>query len=109
MARKIFVNLAVRDLPRSKAFFRELGFELDARFTDDKAACLIVNSHACVMLLSQPFFQTFTKRPISDAAKQTEALFAISADSRAAVDTLVQRALALGGKPAMEPQDHGSM
>ena len=109
MPRNIFVNLPVRDLARSMAFFSQLGFEFNAKFTDDKAACMIINSDAYVMLLSQPFFQTFTKRPISDPAKQTEALFAVSAEDRAAVDAMVKRALAHGGKPAMAPQDHGFM
>lgn len=107
MNRQIFVNLAVRDLARSQAFFGALGFSFNARFTDDKAACLIVNDAASVMLLGEPFFKTFTRRELCDTARQTEALLAVSCGSRAEVDELVDKALAAGGTPAMEPQDHG--
>ena len=109
MTRNIFVNLPVRNLEKSMAFFRALGFEFNPKFTDDKAACMIINGDAYVMLLSTPFFETFTKRPISDAAKATEALFAISAESRAAVDDMIAKAFVAGGKPAMDKSDQGFM
>jgi predicted lactoylglutathione lyase len=109
MKRTLFVNLAVRDLVRSQAFFAALGFEFNPRFTDDNAACMIVNDAACVMLLGEPFFRTFTRRELCDTSKQTEGLFAVSCDSRAEVDALVENALAAGGTVAMPPQDHGFM
>lgn len=107
--RMIFVNLAVRDLPRTKEFFSKLGFEYDPRFTDDKAACLILSEQGYVMLLSQPFFETFTKRKVCDTSTHTEVLLALSCESRAEVDELVRKAIEAGGKPAMDKQDHGFM
>jgi uncharacterized protein len=108
-ARKIFVNLAVRDLKKTKEFFSALGFTFNPKFTDDNAACMIVNDEAFVMLLNQPFFMTFTKREVCDTSKYTEGLVALSCDSRAEVDEMVKKALAAGGQPAMDPQDHGFM
>ena len=108
-SRKIFVNLAVQDLKRSMDFFGKLGFQFNPQFTDDKAACMIVNDDTSVMLLSEPFFRTFTKREICDTRSQTEGLFALSCSSRAEVDEMANRALASGGKRAMDPQDHGFM
>ncbi len=107
--RKIFVNLPVRDLNKSKAFFTTLGFEFNPQFTDDKAACLVVSGEAFVMLLSEPFFKTFTTNAMCDTSKHSEALFALSCASRAEVDELVKRAVAAGGSHAMKPQDHGFM
>jgi predicted lactoylglutathione lyase len=107
--RKMFVNLAVRDLKKSMAFFSALGFEFNPRFTDEKAACMIVSDEASVMLLSEPFFKTFTKRELCDTTKQTEGLFALSCDNRAEVDAMVQKAVAAGGRPAADRQDHGFM
>ena len=49
-SRNIFVNLAVRDLQRSKNFFSKLGFGFNPQFTDEKAACIIVNDEGFVML-----------------------------------------------------------
>jgi uncharacterized protein len=108
-SRKIFVNLAVHDLKKSKEFFAKLGFEFNPKFTDDKAACMVISEEACVMLLGEPFFKTFTRRELCDTAKHTEGLFALSCDSRAEVDEMVKKAIAAGGKHAMEPQDHGFM
>lgn len=107
--RQIFVNLAVRDLERTKRFFTALGFEFNPQFTDDKAACMIINDKAFVMLLAEPFFKGFTKREICDTARATEGLFALSCESRAAVDDIVRKAIAAGGSHAMDPQDHGFM
>lgn len=107
--RKLFVNLAVRELKKSMQFFSQLGFEFNSKFTDDKAACMIVSAEAFVMLLTEPFFKTFTKRELCDTSRQTEGLFALSCSSRAEVDELVRKAVAAGGKTASEPQDHGFM
>jgi uncharacterized protein len=108
MARKIFINLPVKDLSRSVEFFTGLGFTFNAQFTNEQATCMIVSEEAFVMLLVDSYFTTFLKKPISDRT-QTEVLVAISAESRAEVDALVEKALASGATPAKEPQDHGFM
>lgn len=108
-SRKIFVNVSVKDLQRSMSFFKQLGFEFNQQFTDEKAACMIISSEAYVMLLSEPFFETFTKKALCDSSTHTEALLALSCESREEVDKLVRIALESGGKPAMEPVDHGFM
>lgn len=107
--RKLFVNLPVRDLKKSMGFFKELGFEFNAQFTDEKAACMIISEESYVMLLSEPFFKTFTKRELCDTRTQTEGLFCLSCSSREEVDELVRIALASGGTRAMDAFDHGFM
>ena len=107
--RKIFVNLPVRDLAKSTAFFKTLGFGFNPQFTDEKAACMIVNDDAFVMLLTEPFFRTFTSRQICDTSTHVEGLFAISCESRADVDKMVNTALSSGGSRAMDAQDLGFM
>ena len=109
MSRMLFLNLAVRDLPATKAFFTRLGFAFNPQFTDDKAACMIVSEQAFVMLLAEPFFRTFTNLAPCDTRSHTEALIAISCASRAEVDELVATAIAAGGRHAMPAQDHGFM
>lgn len=105
--RKLFVNLPVADLPRSIEFFKKLGFAFNANFTDDKGACMVVSDDCSVMLLTQAFFKTFTKKELCDATQRTEGLFALSCESDAEVDSMVATALAAGGKPAMDPVRHG--
>ncbi|MGZ5179274.1 MAG: VOC family protein [Ramlibacter sp.] len=109
MARKIFVNLPIKDMERSKAFFAALGFSFNPQFTNDQGACMVISEDIYAMLLVEPFFQGFTKKPIADASKSTEVLVCLSCDSRAEVDALVRKALAAGGKAPNAPQDHGFM
>lgn len=109
MGRKIFVNLPIRDMERSQAFFKGLGFSFNPQFTNDKGACMVVAEDIFVMLLTEPFFQGFTRKPVADATKGTEVLVCLSADSRAEVDDLVRKAVAGGGKTPNAPQDHGFM
>jgi hypothetical protein len=109
MAQQIFVNLPVKNLERSKAFFASLGFEFNPMFTDQNAACMVVSDTIYVMLLVEPFFQTFTHKPVADASKGTEVLICLSRDSREAVDELVAKALAAGGTAPNPKQDLGFM
>jgi predicted lactoylglutathione lyase len=108
-ARQIYVNLPIRDLKRTMEFFTKLGFEFNPQFTDDKAACMVISQDAFAMLLVEPFFKTFTKKEIANTAKQTEAILAISCNSKAEVDDMVKKAVAAGGKHAMDKMDHGFM
>ena len=81
MATKIFVNLPVRDLDKSMAFFTSLGFSFNPQFTDDKAGCMVISDSIFAMLLTEAYFQTFTKKAVSDAKTATEVLMALDADS----------------------------
>jgi len=109
MPRKIFVNLPIKDMERSKAFFTSLGFSFNPQFTNDQGACMVVSEDIFVMLLVEPFFQTFIKKPIADATKSTEVLVCLSCESRGEVDEFVAKARAAGGTVPNQPQDHGFM
>ena len=109
MATKIFVNLPVKDLKKSMGFYEALGFKNNPQFTDDTAACMVVSETIFVMLLTEPFFKTFTKRAVCDTTTATEGLFALSCESRTEVDRLVEKAIAAGGQHAMDAQDLGFM
>ena len=109
MGRQIYVNIPIKNMERSKAFFTSLGFGFNAQFTNDSGACMIVADDIYVMLLTEGFFQGFTKKPVADATKSTEVLLCLSCQSRAEVDELVGKALAAGGKAPNPPQDHGFM
>ena len=109
MATKIFVNLPVRNLNKSIEFFTKLGFSFNQRFTDKTATCMIVTDDIFVMLLTEEKFKSFTPKEICDATKYTEALVALSLESRAKVDEMIRKAVAAGGTTYNEPQDHGFM
>ena len=109
MATKIFVNLPVQNVERSKAFYAALGYRNDARFTNEQAACMVVSEEIHVMLLHVDYFKTFTPKAIADASKSTEVLLCLSCESRAEVDAQVAKAVAAGGSTPTEAQDHGFM
>lgn len=106
---QIFVNLPIKDVARSRAFFASLGYTFNEQFSNDQAFCMVAGENLFVMMLVEPFFQTFTKKPITDAFKGTEVLTCLSCSSRAEIDELVAKAVAAGGKVTMPPQDHGFM
>ncbi len=109
MATKVFINLPVSNLDASMRFFKNLGFSFNPQFTDEKAACMVINEHIFVMLLTNSYFQTFTRKAICDAAQATEVLIALDTQSREEVKQMVNKAQALGGHIYTEPQDHGWM
>ena len=109
MATQIFVNLPVRDLPRSVAFFTSLGYAFDPAFTDENAACMVVGPNIFVMLLIEGFFKTFTTKQLCDATRSTEVLVCLSCESRAQLRDLVSRAVAAGATLPNDAKDHGFM
>lgn len=104
-----FVNLPVKDLNQTKEFFSSIGFEFNPQFSDEKAACLVINDNTFVQLLTESYFQTFISKPVADVASAAAGIIALSADSREQVDELADKALAAGGKQSKEPADHGFM
>ena len=110
MATQIFVNLPVKSLDQAKGFFSALGYTFNPQFTNQNGACMVVSEgHTYVMLLAEPFFQTFTPKPVADARQSTEVLVCLSCDSRAALDETVRKAVAAGATTPRPPQDHGFM
>lgn len=109
MPTMIFVNLPVKDLARSTAFYEALGYKRNPMFSDDNASCIVVSEEIHVMLLVESYFKTFTKKDIANASKTTEAIVCISAESREAADALADAALASGGSFSNDPMDEGFM
>jgi len=109
MTKMIFVNLPVKDLKASMAFYKALGFTNNPHFTDETAACMVWSDAIFVMLLTHPKWKTFTSRPIPSSTS-SEVLLALSLENRAAVDTMNEAAAANGGTADINPkQDLGFM
>jgi hypothetical protein len=103
------VNLPVADLPAAQAFYEAIGATNNPMFTDETAACMVFTDVIHVMLLTHDKFAQFTPKRIADARQTSEVLIAISADSREAVDDIIDKALAAGGREPREKQDQGFM
>jgi predicted lactoylglutathione lyase len=109
MPRNLYVTLPVKDVERSVDFFAALGFSFDPQFTSENGAALVVNDNTSVMLAGEAFFSTLTKVPIADPRKATEALLALSLDSRTEVDDIVRKAVAAGASEGHDAEDSGFM
>ena len=110
MSKLIFVNLPVEDLERSKRFYEAIGARNEPKFSNEAAAMMVLSDTIHVMLLTKPFYSTFTSKPIADAHNSSQVLIAISCDSAAEVDRLVDAASGNGGKADPGPkQDMGGM
>lgn len=109
MPTQIFVNLPVKDLKKSIAFFTALGYSFNPQFTDEAATCMIISDDIFVMLLTEARFKDFTTKPIADASQSTEVITCLSCENRGKVDEIVSKARAAGGTIYAEPKDYGFM
>jgi len=110
MSKLIFVNLPVADLPKATAFYESVGARKNPQFSDPTASCLVFSDTIHAMLLTHEKFRQFTTKQIVDARRSAEVLICISAESRADVDKLVEKATRAGGAADPTPtQDFGFM
>lgn len=109
MISNIFINLPVKDLDKSMAFFKAIGFSFNPQFTDKTAACLVMNDDIYAMLLTHDKVKQFTNKPIADAHKTLEVLTALAVESKTKVNELADRAIKAGGTEAYSPKDYGFM
>jgi uncharacterized protein len=109
MHKDIFVNLPVKNLPASRAFFEALGYHFNPQFSNDSGAGLVLGENLYAMLLTEDFARGFTSKPLVDAKAATEVLVCLSCENREQVDALVAKAVAAGGTAPRPPVDHGFM
>ena len=105
----LFLNLPTKDLPRATKFFNDIGFAQNMQFSNDDASGFQIGEQMFLMVLAEPFFQTFTKKAVSDARGATEAIFSLGMESRDEVDRFVDTAMSAGASPSNDPMDHGFM
>jgi len=111
MPTRIFINMHVKDLARSKACFESLGYRFDPRSTDEHAACRVISGTIYCMLLTRGHMERFVPKgkTIADATKTTETLLAFSMDSKETVDAHYAKAIAAGATECRPAEDHGFM
>ena len=106
----IFINLPVTSLERSIAFYEGVGARKEPKFSNESAAMMLFSETIAVMLLTHPFYAGFTAKPIADAHATSHDLLCLSLGSRAAVDDMVTKAGASGGKSDVGPkQEFGEL
>ncbi|MDI4647856.1 VOC family protein [Cohnella hashimotonis] len=104
------LNLPVKNVAQSKAFFTGIGFALNPQFPDsENSVAIVIGDNLQVMLIADSFFNTLTERESVDTSKYSQFTIALAFESREKVDEIVNTAVSLGGKLHAEPEDHGFM
>jgi len=99
MSKMIIVNLPVRDLAASTAFYVALGGTVNPQFSGEKSTSLMFSDAIGVMLLTHDHYREFTKRPIGDARRDSQAMIVLTVEDRDAVDATLARAVTAGVTP----------
>ncbi|WES99377.1 VOC family protein [Chryseobacterium arthrosphaerae] len=108
-ANQIYVNFPVKDVQKTKEFWTNLGFPVNEQFSDDKAACVMINEDSMyIMFLAEEYFRSFIDRPVAPA-NTAQVLVSIGLNSREEVDRVVNTALENGAYQHEEPEDFGWM
>jgi len=109
MPKQVFINLPVKDLKKSKAFYEAIGFNNNPQFTDETAACMVWSQNIYVMLLTHDKLKQFTTKQIIDARQHVGVINALSLESNDEVNAFTEKAVAAGGREYAEPKDYGFM
>jgi uncharacterized protein len=109
MAKQIFINLAVKDLQKSMAFYTALGFTNNPQFSDDTGKCMVWCENIFVMIMTHEKFAGFATKPIANTKTYVAALFSLSVESIAEVNSILTNGLAAGGTEPAEMKDYGFM
>ncbi|MBA9072697.1 hypothetical protein GGR22_000823 [Flavobacterium gossypii] len=105
MAKEFWVNLPVKEISKSRAFFKAIGFTENAQFSENPtmASFFLGDKNVVVNFFPEALFKSFSNTEIADTAKGTEALFSIDAQSPAEVDEVANKAVAAGAKLYANP------
>ncbi|MEY2828739.1 MAG: hypothetical protein RIQ33_597 [Bacteroidota bacterium] len=107
--KQIFINLVVKDLQKSMAFYTALGFTNNPQFSDDTAKCMVWSDNIFVMIMTDDKFKSFATKPIADTKTNLAALFSLSFNSTDEVNTVMANGLKAGGIEPTEMKDYGFM
>ncbi|SFA58767.1 hypothetical protein SAMN04488511_12055 [Pedobacter suwonensis] len=105
MTKSLWINLPVKDINKSKAFFTALGFSLNLQYgaRADSACLLVGESNFAIMLFEENLYESFIGMNIADRRNGGEVLFSFDAESPEEVDSLAQKVVDAGGTLYGEP------
>lgn len=109
MQSQVFINLAVKDLPKSMALYTGMGFTNNPQFSDDTAKCMVWSDTIFVMLMTHEKFQGFATKPIADTKNNLAALYSLSVESIGKVNEVTENAIKAGGTEPTPMRDYGFM
>jgi uncharacterized protein len=109
MAKQIFINVVVKNIEQSMAFYTSLGFTNNPKFSDDTAKCMVWSENIFLMIMLEEKFKNFATKPIADTKAGLAALFSLSVDSTEEMNNIMEAGLKAGGIEPNEIRDYGFM
>ncbi len=109
MQSQVFINIAVKDLEKSKELYLKMGFTVNPQFSDDTAKCLVWSENIFVMIMTHEKFKSFATKPLADTKNNLAGLFSLSVESVEKVNEIVDNAVQAGGTEPKPMQDYGFM
>lgn len=107
--KQIFINLPVKNLGASQAFYRELGFSEYASFTGENQKCMKWGDAIYVMLQSFAFFNSGSNKSIANPKNNITASFTLPVDSMELLNRMVEKGIHAGGNEPIPLRDEGFM
>lgn len=110
MSKQVIFNLPVKNLEKSKAFFASLGFGFNPNMSNENAAMVVIEEDKIsAMLTTEAFFKSLIDKPVVQAKEANEVIICLMCETRDEVASLVEKAVAAGGRTPHPLEDHGFM
>ena len=105
--KEIWINLPVKDIAKSKEFYKAIGFVLNTSHgnTDHSACFLMGEKNMVLMLFQEDVFKGFTRNNLTDTSQSSEMLISFDAETRTEVNDMANKAEAAGGTLFGKPEE----
>ena len=106
MTKQFWINLPVKNINKSIAFFSTLGFKFNKERISLNSACLLLGeSNVVCMLFDEQTFKGFTNIEITNTKQSTEVLLSFDVKSKEEVDEMAIKAILAGGTSNHKPTE----
>lgn len=98
MTKQIWISLPVRNIGRTTAFFKALGFTQTPHGNSEASVGFMIGDHNfVVMMFLEQVFKQVAQTQVADTTMCTQMLISIDAESRLEVDAIAQKVEEAGG------------
>lgn len=103
--KSIWLDFPVKDLEKSKAFFKAIGFKENQACKDPAFGSFFIGDQNFVMMLSSHAkFKEYAHNQVADPKTGTEVMLSVDAQSKAEVDEMAKKVKNAGGNIFSKPQ-----
>lgn len=102
---QVWLNLPVKDISKSKEFFKKLGFGFNTNQPESDETLPLQIGNNTLMLIREDQFAKYAFIDVKDIHYSNEVLISIDAQSRDEVDTMAQLAKTAGGIVFCPPEE----